>query len=257
MAAQEQHKNTITEQQDPEVQDVPEHDISEEDMTFVSRLYNYIIALEANEREEEQHSQEFEQRWNIPMQLVSIKKPANTVSFYRNYKGFFSIPMLALVDAEYKFIWIGLVGKGHMSRSLIFTYSELFECLEDGSIGLPPLCPLPEETEPDIPYFILCDDAFALKRYMTKLYIRAWITDEQRIGNYRISRCRRVVENAFGILANTFRCLLGTLEQKVENVTNLVETAVVLHNLVMAVNEVDHEVEEHNFVPGAWRHGPH
>ena len=51
-------------------------------------------------------------------------------------------------------------------------------------------------------------------------------------------------------------------EQKVENVRNLVETAVVLHNLlrqrvVMAANEVDHEDEEHNFVPGAWRHGPH
>ena len=66
-----------------------------------------------------------------------------------------------------------------------------------------------------------------------------------------------MVENAFCILANRFRCLLGTMEQKVENVRNLVETAVVLHNLVMAVNEVDHEDDEHNFVPGAWRHGPH
>ena len=71
-----------------------------------------------------------------------------------------------------------------------------------------------------------------------------------------------MVENAFGILANRFRCLLETLEQKVENVRNLVETAVVLHNLlrhrvVVAANEVDHEDEEHNFVPGAWRHGHH
>ena len=44
----------MAEQQDPEVQDVPEHDLSEEDMIFVSLLYNYILVIEAEEREEEQ-----------------------------------------------------------------------------------------------------------------------------------------------------------------------------------------------------------
>ena len=42
-----------------EVQDVPEYEPSYEvDMTFVSLLYNYILALEAEEREEEQRRQE-------------------------------------------------------------------------------------------------------------------------------------------------------------------------------------------------------
>ncbi|XP_071500329.1 putative nuclease HARBI1 [Diadema antillarum] len=180
-------------------------------------------------------AQQFEQRWNVPHAIgaldgkhIAIKKPANTGSLYHNYKGFFSIPLLALVDAEYKFIWIEL-----------------------------------EENQPDIPYFILVDDAFALKSYMMKPYSRRGMTDEQSICNYRISRGRRVVENAFGILANRFRCLLGTLEQKVDNVRDLVETAVVLHNLLrkrvaLTASEVDHEDEEHNFViPGAWRDGPH
>jgi len=47
----------MAEQQDPEVPDVPEHDLSEEDMTFVSLLYNYILSLEAEERDEEQQRQ--------------------------------------------------------------------------------------------------------------------------------------------------------------------------------------------------------
>ena len=37
----------MAEQQDPEIPDVPEHDLSEEDMMFVSLLYNYILALES------------------------------------------------------------------------------------------------------------------------------------------------------------------------------------------------------------------
>ena len=46
----------MAEQQDPEIPDVPEHDLSVEDMMIVSLLYNYILALEAwesvREREE-------------------------------------------------------------------------------------------------------------------------------------------------------------------------------------------------------------
>ena len=41
----------MAEQQDPEVPDVPEHDLSEEDMIFVSMLYNYILVIEAEEGE--------------------------------------------------------------------------------------------------------------------------------------------------------------------------------------------------------------
>ena len=40
----------MAEQQDPEVPDIPEHDLSEEDMIFVSLLYNYILFIEAEER---------------------------------------------------------------------------------------------------------------------------------------------------------------------------------------------------------------
>ena len=39
----------MAEQQDPEIPDVPEHDLSEEAMMFVSLLYDYILALEVEE----------------------------------------------------------------------------------------------------------------------------------------------------------------------------------------------------------------
>ena len=60
----------MAEQQDPEIPDVLEHDLSEEDMMFVSLLYNYILALEAEESVKER-----ERAWGS---LPSVTKPNKT-----------------------------------------------------------------------------------------------------------------------------------------------------------------------------------
>ena len=57
------------------------------------------------------------------------------------------------------------------------------------------------------------------------------LTREERIANYRISRGRRVVENAFGILVSRFRVMRTTIELPPATVRE-VFTCVVLHNIL-------------------------
>ena len=207
-------------------------------------------------------------RWNFPHVIgaidgkhIACKAPANSGSDYYNYKGFFSIILLAVVTSDYKFMWIDVSGKGSTSDAHIYNASAMKEALEKNDlVGFPQPDPLPGDTE-DIPYFLVGDDAFGLRTFMMKPYGNKEMTRTQRIFNYRLSRARRVVENAFGILANRFQVLLTTMMHKPSTVRLLVKTCVILHNLmrtrypVMQNKLVDVEDQNGDVVPGAWRQG--
>ena len=111
---------------------------------------------------------EFRIRWNIPHALgaldgkhVALKKPKNSGALYHNYKGFFSIVMLALVDGQYKFRWVDVGTDGFCSDAQIFNTCHLKRKIDGCSIGFPDPAPITQGGR-DVPYFILADDAFAL-----------------------------------------------------------------------------------------------
>ena len=139
--------------------------------------------------------------------------------------------MLALVDGQYKFRWVDVGTEGSCSDGQIFNASQLKRRIEDGRIGFPDPAPI-TQGGPDVPYFILADDAFALKTWLMKPYGRRMLTREERIANYRISRGRRVVENVFGILVSRFRVMRTTIELSPATVREVVFTCVVLHNIL-------------------------
>ena len=103
------------------------------------------------------------------------------------------------MDADYKFMWVDVGSNGACSDAQIWNSCDMKDHLEDGSLEIPPPVPL-VEGEMDIPYFFVGDDAFALRHYMMKPHGKR--TRPERIFNYHLSRARRIVENAFGILAN-------------------------------------------------------
>ena len=66
-----------------------------------------------------------------------MQKPKKSGSDYYNYKGFFSLVLLVLVDAEYRFLWIDCGSNGSSPEAQIFNKSDLREKIEDGTLGLP------------------------------------------------------------------------------------------------------------------------
>lgn len=141
----------------------------------------------------------------------------------------------------------------------VFLDTPMRQAIESGSLGFPQPVPLPDDDSP-VPYSIVADDAFPLRTWLLKPYPQRGMSREERIFNYRLSRARRVVENAFGILANRFRFLHTILQQNTSSIESIVLAACVLHNLMrtryprLTNTLVDQEDSRtHDLIPGQWR----
>ena len=148
-------------------------------------------------------AQGFQDKWNFPHvcgaldgKHVAIRKPKHSGSIYYNYKGFFSIVILVLCDANYKAIWAHVGAPGSQSDCGIYNESPMFQGIQDETIKLPPPEPLPNDTD-DTPFFFIGDEAFPLRQHMLKPFSARYLETEQLVFNYRLSRTRRVVENLF------------------------------------------------------------
>lgn len=119
----------------------------------------------------------------------------------------------------------------------IFAKSKMGQAIRTGKFHIPNPCKLPT-TETVLPHVILGDEAFPILENLMKPFPRKKSLFDTSISiyNYRHSRARRIVENAFGLLSATFRIFMQPIQCLPENVDLMILTSCLLHNMLRRSN---------------------
>ena len=198
-------------------------------------------------------AEDFYVRWNFPNCIgaidgkhIMIQCPNNSGSLFFNYKSYFSIVLLVVALADYRFVMVDIGAYGSSNASGVLNNTAPFKCLKMKKLGIPPSKQLPNDTkETHVPHLLLGDEAFPLCCDLMQPFVRNALTNERCIFNYRLSGARKVVEIAFGILANQWRIIYRRIHLNPDNVTTVVKATVLLHNiLIVPADKVHTEVTD-------------
>ena len=148
----------------------------------------------------------FRDFWNMPHVVAAIdgkhmriQCPKKTTQ-YHNYKGFFSLVLLAICDARYCFTLfdVGQYGGNNKNR------------IQNGQMNLPEAEYLEGCNFDPLPYFLIGDEISLLRTWLMRP-IPGKLSLAEQILNYRLSKARRVIENTFGckmrIIQSSYHCV--------------------------------------------------
>lgn len=182
---------------------------------------------------------EFYEKTNFPNCLgaldgkqIRIVKPHASGSLYYNYKNYFSVLLLALCDASYKFIFVDVGAYGKSADSTVFKESTFFKKLQDGTLNIPPPHISFTGLDEPMPFVFVADEGFGLSTNLLRPYAGKCMSIKKRVFNYRLCRARRNIECSFGILANKWRIFHRPLNVDLPLCEDIIKVCCVLHNFV-------------------------
>lgn len=177
-------------------------------------------------------------RWNFPNCIAAmdgkhivIEAPPNSGSLFFNYKKTSSVVLLALVDANYRFLAVYVGAYGKNSDGGIFASSRIGKSFANNTLHIPTDKALPG-TDTFLPHVIVGDEAFPLTKHLMRPYPRTRNDHQRKIFNYRLSRARRVSENAFGLLTQRFQIYQRRLKMHPHNADTVILETCCLHNFL-------------------------
>ncbi|XP_011883610.1 PREDICTED: uncharacterized protein LOC105570775 [Vollenhovia emeryi] len=136
-----------------------------------------------------------------------------------------------VADAHYRFILVDVGKEGRCSDGGVFANSPIKNGLETNTLDIPPTA---EVGGRRLPYSLIADEAYPLSKYLMRPYPRSSNLDlKKKVFNYRLSRARRVVESAFGILAARWRIFRRPINTDVSRAEKLVLATICLHNFII------------------------
>ena len=106
--------------------------------------------------------------------------------------------MLAIADSDAKFVAYDLGAAGSQSDGGVFKNGSLGQICKSQSF--PTKSKLGQRIT-EVPFFLLGDEAFALDKNLMKPYPHRSALGDEKVFNYRLSRARRIVENALEVSA--------------------------------------------------------
>lgn len=149
---------------------------------------------------------------------IEITRPTgvkNSKSYY-NRKGFFAIPLQAMVDVNYIFTFASMKTTGSTHDAIGFAVSGLGQRVAAGDLPYP--------------FWIAADAAYPVSNSVLTPWSGKSLSTEKDCFNYFLSKNRVAIEQAFGILVMRWGILWSALDIDVHDVPRLILALLKLHN---------------------------
>lgn len=197
-----------------------------------------IVLPEPKEEDLKRIASDFWEKWNMPHCVgsidgkhIRITAPSKSGSLFFNYKGYFSIVLMGVCDADYNFTYVDIGAYGSISDGGTFGESVFGQCLRNKTIPLPIRQNLPGSNTV-MEHFFVGDAAFPLSENLMRPYSGKNLNIVKGVFNYRLSRARRIIENTFGVLVARWRIYHRAICAAPLTTDNIIKVTVCLHNFI-------------------------
>ena len=133
------------------------------------------------------------------------------------------------MDHTYRFLDINVGWPGSAHDARVLPHSSVYEKAESGTL-------LPSTTRliagENVPLYIIGDSAYPLLMWLMKPFPHSsHLSDDKKTYNYRMSRARIVVENAYGRLKGRWCRLMKKNEMNIAKFPIIIAARCTLHNM--------------------------
>nr|XP_022918520.1 putative nuclease HARBI1 [Onthophagus taurus] len=157
-------------------------------------LHKEYMKFPTTEEEWTTIAEGFEKLWNFPNCVgavdgkhVQIIPPPGSGAYYYNYKGYNSLVLMAICNANYEFIMCDFGINGRIFDGGVIAHTKFYKKLKNGTLHLPDSVN-PQNSQRQLPFVFIGDEAFALRSDFLKPYRQKDLNHDKKIFKYRLAR---------------------------------------------------------------------